>query len=205
MESPDTQTTVERWLLTPSFLSESVLVQLALTFITSPARADPFVVAPLVALYAIREADRRAMLLYVVMSVAAFPLDFIFLVSPGPVGFMFRLLTFASLLLKAALLYPAVKAHDQLPSTRPERVDPARLQIAVAKTMEDALREEVQRLASHKPTRVPPPTQPQTTADEPAAAMPSATVAPTIAAPAPARARAAQGARSVASEGWDEV
>ena len=205
MDAPDTQTTVESWLLTPSFLSESVLVQLALAFIISPVRADPFVVAPLVALYAIREADRRAMLLYVVMTVAACPLDLIFLASPGAVGFLFRLLTFASLLLKAALLYPAVKAHDQLPSTRPERVDPARLQIAVAKTMEDALREEVQRLASHKPTRVPPPTQPQTPAADPAAATPSAIVVPSAAAPALARALAAQGARSAASEGWDEV
>ena len=64
---------VERLLTTPAFLSEGVLLQLALAFLLSPAHADPGLVAPLVALYALREDDRRAMMLYVIMSVAACP------------------------------------------------------------------------------------------------------------------------------------
>ena len=49
---------VRRGLTTAAFLSEGILLQLGLIFLLSPARADPFVVGPPIALYAVRESDR---------------------------------------------------------------------------------------------------------------------------------------------------
>ena len=159
MDTPAAESMLERILFTPSMLSECVIAQLALAFLVSPARTDPALVAPLVCLYALREADRRAMVLYIAMTAAAIVVDLIFLFAPH--HFIVRLLTLASLSLKAALLYPAVKAHDKLPSTRPGRLDPATLQLRVVETVEAALREEVQRLASKSKVEFkPPPPQP---------------------------------------------
>ena len=158
-------------------LSECVIAQLALAFLVSPARTDPALVAPLVCLYALREADQRAMYLYIAMTAAAIVVDLIFLFAPH--HFLVRFLTMASLILKAALLYPAVKAYDGLPSTRPGRLDPATLQLRVVETVEAALREEVQRLAASKPKVVlaPPPTQ-QLPAPAPLPAPPATPATP---------------------------
>lgn len=206
---------MERLLFTPAFLSECVVVQLALAFFVSPARTDPALVAPLVCLYALREADRRAMMLYIAMSAAAIVVDLIFLFAPH--HFLVRLLTLFSMVLKGALIYPAVKAHDGLPATRPGRLDPATLQLRVVETVEAALREEVQRLAASKPkvVRMPPVRQPPqqlpapatlpppettTTDDTPAGATKhwKATVLERAGAPSARRPRGED-------EGWDEV
>ena len=134
---------VEEVLTTPHYLSEGVLGQLALAFLLSPVHTDPGLVAPLVALYALREDDRRAMLLYVVMTAAACPVDLQWLSTGGTTaGVGWQILAFLSLLLKLALIYPAIKAHDVLPSVRPSRVDPATLQQKVVGVVETALREE---------------------------------------------------------------
>ena len=203
---------VERLLTTPAFLSEGVLLQLALAFLLSPAHADPGLVAPLVALYALREDDRRAMMLYVIMSVAACPVDLIFVFSASVSAglFKYKVLALLSLALKIALIYPAVKAHDALPSVRPSRIDPATLQLRVADVVEMALREEVQRFVGSKPPRARPPPPPPT-AEAPLAAQtvtldlsdPAGVLAqerPAPAAAAPPRPAAAGG-----NENWDEV
>ena len=64
-------------------VSEGALLQLVLCFLLSPARADPYVVGPLVALYALREDDRRALVLYGSISAASTPLDLGFLFGGG--------------------------------------------------------------------------------------------------------------------------
>ena len=154
METTDTTTLLERLLSTPNYLSESILAQLGLAFLLSSTRSDPFVIGPLVALYALREADKRAMMLYIAISAGSCPLDLLFLLG-ADASFFVKLLTIASLALKAALIYPAVKAHDTLPSTRPERIEPAQLQAKVAETVEAALRDELRNIAA-APFKQPP-------------------------------------------------
>ena len=191
METTDTTTLLERLLSTPNYLSESILAQLGLAFLLSSTRNDPFVIGPLVALYALREADKRAMMLYIAISAGSCPLDLLFLLG-ADASFFVKLLTIASLALKAALIYPAVKAHDTLPSTRPERIEPAQLQAKVAETVEAALRDELRNIAAapfKQPPRAPPPPKPPA----------GAAVAD---APAPSSAR--QPKRAPTSE-WDQV
>ena len=62
-------------------LSEGSLALLVLIFIVSPARSDPFLIGPVIALYALREDDRRALLLYALLSMLAIPLDLGFVFS----------------------------------------------------------------------------------------------------------------------------
>ena len=148
MESPDADP------LNP--FSEGLLVQLAFCFLLSPYRADPFVIAPLVALYALRESDRRAMMLFIAMSAAAVPLDLGFMFS-GSGGFIIKLLAMGALALKAILTYAAVKAHDALPVARPDRTllldaSKAEMQQRVQETVANALREELQKIAAPRPS-----------------------------------------------------
>lgn len=124
--------------LPPNKFLELVLTQLGLIFLLSPSRSDPYIVAPVVALYAVRQADRRAMWLYVVLGAVSCPLDLLFLFS-ADAGGLVKLLALASLALKVALFYPAVKLHDALPASPPERVDAAQLQLTIKSTIEDAL------------------------------------------------------------------
>ena len=107
------ETTVRSAYTTPSLLSECALAQLALAFLLSAARADPYVVAPLVCLYALREADRRAMLLYVALSIAACPLDLAFLFRHSG-GFLVKVGSLVGLVLKAGVsaLPPGSIAHS---------------------------------------------------------------------------------------------
>jgi hypothetical protein len=171
MDVDDEQSWLRSALTTPALLAECTLAQLALVFLLSPSRADPYVVAPLVCLYALREADRRAMMLYVVLSGAACPLDLAFLASPNAEGLIVKAISFASLLLKACLIYPAVKAHDSLPTSRVDRTamaEPAVLHQRVQETVELTLREELQRLAVA-------PTQHFRPSSEPSAAASSST------------------------------
>jgi hypothetical protein len=193
----DAPSLLQRLLTTPSLLSELLLAQLALAFVVSSTRPDPFAVAPLIALYALREADRRAMMLYLVVSAATCLLDLFFLGS-APSGFMVKLLSFAALVLKVALLYPALKAHDALPATRLERVDPAQLQASVADTVEAALLEELQKLSVPKPARLPAPQSAPTQAKAPSAAAP---VVATVPAPAPPP----RPPQATPNTSWDEV
>ena len=56
---PDSDISSRTWLV-----SHGACVQLAVLFLLSLGRSDPYVVAPLVVLYAVRERDRKAMLLF---------------------------------------------------------------------------------------------------------------------------------------------
>lgn len=166
-------------------LSDGALVQLALCFLLSPSRADLYVVGPLVALYALREDDRRALELYGYMSAASVPIDFIFLFR-GSAGFLVGLVTLGGIGLKVLLTYVAVRVHDELPAARPGRTEPAKLQAKVQEVVETVLHEV---LDGTPPALIapPPPPLPQITV----AATPSKP-APANPAPAPAPARPAR-------------
>ena len=160
---------VRRGLTTAAFLSEGILLQLALIFLLSPSRADPFVVGPPIALYAVRESDRSAMKLYMVLSVASLPLDLGAIVAAS--GFFLQVASLAALALKAALIYPSLKAHDALPAARPEKTllaeeNRQQMHAKVQQTVASALREELERLeweSASKPSTAarPPPPPPQ--------------------------------------------
>ena len=130
-----------RW---PKLLADGAAGLLGLCFLISPARADPFIVAPLVAMYALREDDRRALFLYLVMSVAAVPLDLVY-ISSGAGGWLAKLVALGALALKGVLLVPALKVHDAMPDARAASSsrgsDPAKLQAKVQETVEAVLRE----------------------------------------------------------------
>ena len=68
-------------------VSNIAVAQLLLCFIASQLRADSFVVAPLVALYAARERDRRALLLYGILVCVGVLMDFVYLVA-GHAGWL---------------------------------------------------------------------------------------------------------------------
>ena len=123
----------------PRLLSEGALAQIALCFLLGPARADPFIIGPLAALYAMREGDRRAMVLYMVLSSSSIPFDLIYMSSAAAA--LARLGTVVAIILKIALLFLALKVHDTLPSARPDRADPAKLQATVQEIVERTLRE----------------------------------------------------------------
>lgn len=123
-------------------LSEGSLALLVLIFIVSPARSDPFLIGPVIALYALREDDRRALLLYALLSILAIPLDLGFVFSAtADIGAFTLLAAVGALVLKGALLMAAVKVHDTLPAARPARADPAKLQAKVQEVVEQVLRE----------------------------------------------------------------
>jgi len=117
-------------------------------------------------LYALRESDRSAMKLYIVLALASLPLD---LGAVGSAqGFVTKLLSLVALALKAALLYPAVRAHDVLPAARPEKTllaaeNRQQLHVKVQETVAAALREELERLeweSRSKPAATRAPAQP---------------------------------------------
>ena len=123
-----------------TLLSEGSLIQLILCFFLSPARVDPFLIGPLLCLYALREDDRRALELYGVLGVLSVALDLIFLFSSSSPPLP-KLFIFGALALKVLILFLAVKVHDNLPSTRPCRAEPAQLQAKVQEVVESVLRE----------------------------------------------------------------
>ena len=127
-----------RWV---SMLMNGCMAQLGLIFFVSPARADPFIVGPIIAMYAQREDDRRALFLYMVLCAAAAPLDFVFMSSPA--GWIAKLVALVALVLKGPLLYAAMKVHDGMPATRAAaaRGDPAKLQAKLQETVEMVLRD----------------------------------------------------------------
>ena len=147
------------------------------------------------------------MVLYMVLSVAAGGLDLSFFVadeSDQGAGFFVKLAVLAALVLKVALALPAIKAHDALPVTRPDRTllaesNKAALQQRVQETVAAALREELQRLAVARPAAASScgtPSSASRTAGPPGSGGGGATAgAPGAAAP-----------RSIESEGtWDDV
>jgi len=63
---------------------ELVLLQLLICFAISLARADPFVVACVIGLYAVREMDRRALELYLLLVGVGAALDVLYLLIHEP-------------------------------------------------------------------------------------------------------------------------
>ncbi len=134
-------------------VSEGALLQLLLVFILSPVRSDPFVIGPLVALYAQREDDRQAMRLYLILSAAGALFDVVAVFSGA--GIFISLVSLLALGLKAAIALPAVRVHDKLPELRPARVEPTKLQERVQQVVQQVLREELQRLHGKAATKAP--------------------------------------------------
>ena len=64
-------------------VSNLAVAQLLVCFLASLLRADSFVVAPLVALYAARERDRRALMLYGILVGMGTLMDLLYLVVGG--------------------------------------------------------------------------------------------------------------------------
>ena len=69
-------------------VSNLAVAQLLVCFLAGLLRADPFVVAPLVALYAARERDRRALMLYGILVGAGILMDFVYLVAGAAVSWL---------------------------------------------------------------------------------------------------------------------
>ena len=210
-ESTAAASLLQRAITTSAYLSEGVLLQLVFLFLLSPLRADPYIIAPLVALYALREVDKSAMKLYIILSIGALPLDLAAL-SAG-IGFFAKLASLAALCLKVALLFPAVKAHDSLPAARPEKTllteqNKLALQAKVQEAVAKALAEELERLEwetnpRQSPAHAPPPPRPQASqATTPTAQPPPVSVA---AAPKAAAAAAPPPPPPPSQAAWDEV
>ena len=64
-------------------VSDGALLQLLTCFIVGSTRPDPYVVGPLIALYATRESDRRAMFLYLVVTGIAAVFELMYLLPGG--------------------------------------------------------------------------------------------------------------------------
>ena len=212
-------------LTTQVYLSEGILLQLAFLFLLSPLRADPYLAGPLVALYAMRENDKAAMKLYIALTVAALPLDLAAMASAA--GFLSKLAMTAAFCLKAALLYPAVKAHDALPPARPEKTllaeqNKLQLQVKVQETIAKALSEELGRLeweakSNAKPAAgrlapppqaaVPPPQKPPPEGQASASGASGSTASTKVSLPPPSAAVPSKPTKNVAGApaSWDEV
>ena len=67
-------------------VSDGALLQLLTCFIVGSTRPDPYVVGPLIALYATRECDRRAMFLYLVVTGIAAVFELLYTLRGGPSG-----------------------------------------------------------------------------------------------------------------------
>ena len=210
-----------------SVLSEGALLQLALCFFLSPARADPYVVGPLIALYALREDDRRALVLYGTVSAASIPLDLLFLFAASA-AFLVKLVCLGAIALKGGLLFVALKAHDDLPAARPGRTEPARLQAKFREVVETVLHEVLDTSPPMPAARLPPLAQPRqlppdAQAAAPSVAAPSAPVRPTrlpastptpppppppdgsASSPAASSGNSAEAAASEGGGAWEEV
>ena len=99
-------------------VSNIAVAQLLVCFLSSLVRPDSFVVAPLVALYSVRERDRRALMLYMILVVAGVLMDFIYLVAGG-VGWLGVTFAIVQLGLKLAVRFTIAKPPPRL-KPRPE-------------------------------------------------------------------------------------
>mmetsp|Transcript_45090 Transcript_45090/g.119055 ORF Transcript_45090/g.119055 Transcript_45090/m.119055 type:complete len:174 (-) Transcript_45090:87-608(-) len=135
-------------------VSDGALLQLLTCFIVGSTRPDPYVVGPLIALYATRESDRRGMFLYLVVTAIAGLFEFLYLLRGGPSGWWETLQTLVQLFLKVGMLYPGLKLHDKLPARRAPRVEPSELKEQMAAVVQQVLREQIERMAT-KPAVMP--------------------------------------------------
>ena len=119
-------------------VSDLAVAQLVLCFLGSLARADSFVVAPLVALYAVRERDRRALMLYLLLVCVGALVDFFFLVFV-PHQWPATICTLLQIALKVAVCIPGVKLHDVLPANRVQTMLKADVSAVVRSVLADAL------------------------------------------------------------------
>lgn len=129
-------------------VSNGALLQLLACLALASARSDPYVVGPIIALYAARESDRRALFLYLVVTAIAGLFELMFLLQGHPSDVWESLEVAFRLLLKVAMLYPSLKLHDLLPATRPPRVQPDQLKEQMAVVVQQVLREQIDRLQS---------------------------------------------------------
>ncbi|KAL3924391.1 MAG: hypothetical protein SGPRY_003926, partial [Prymnesium sp.] len=119
-------------------VSNGALLQLLACLALASARSDPYVVGPIIALYAARESDRRALFLYLVVTAIAGLFELMFLLQGHPSDVWESLEVAFRLLLKVAMLYPSLKLHDLLPATRPPRVQPDQLKEQMAVVVQQA-------------------------------------------------------------------
>ena len=101
--------------------------------------------APLVVLYAVRERDRKAMLLYLLLTAGGVFVDVLAILfgATAHTG-----VVLGQLLAKAAMLYPAIQCHDALPQRLPAHLAPSQLQASLAGVVHQVLRDELGRMAS---------------------------------------------------------
>ena len=142
---PDSELSSRTWLV-----SHGACVQLAVLFLLSLGRSDPYVVAPLVVLYAVRERDRKAMLLYLLLTAGGVFVDVLAILfgATAHTG-----VVLGQLLAKAAMLYPAIQCHDALPQRLPAHLAPSQLQASLAGVVHQVLRDELGRMASNRRRR----------------------------------------------------
>lgn len=164
-------------------VSDVAVAQLGLCFLLQFARFDAFTVAPLVALYAVRERDRRALLLYLMLLCVGAVMDLAYILMVAP-GFFAGLAGLVQLVLKLVAGLLGVKLHDLLPANRFQSV----LQADIKAVIERVLQEQLAAIAAKKATEAP----------TGAATAPSAAAAPPPAAPPPARSADAGGS-------WEQV
>lgn len=136
---------VDRAAFYSRLITNGSLVQLLLCFLLSN-RPDPYNVAPVIALYAVRENDRRAMLLYLVVTCLAAAFELIFLFHASLPTVLGTLGVVIGCIMKLCMLYLGLKLHDQLPERRAPRVEAAILQEQISAVVERVLREQLERL-----------------------------------------------------------
>lgn len=119
-------------------VSDVAVAQLALCFLLQFVRFDAFTVAPLVALYAVRERDRRALMLYLMLLCvgAVMDLAYILLCAPGTFGGLAGLV---QLVLKLVAGPLGVKLHDLLPDNRFQSVLQADIKAVIERVLQETL------------------------------------------------------------------
>jgi peptidoglycan/LPS O-acetylase OafA/YrhL len=146
-------------------VANGALIQLLACFLLA-SRSDPYAVAPLIALYSTRESDRRAMMLYFVVTCIAGAFELIYLLRGGPDGVWVTLGVLLEFGIKLGMLFPAMKLHDLLPEKRAPRVEPAQLQAQMAAVVQQVLSEHLERLKTRPATvQRPPAVTPEDGAD----------------------------------------
>ena len=167
-------------------VSDVAVAQLGLCFLLQFARFDAFTVAPLLALYAVRERDRRALLLYLMLLCVGAVMDLAYILLGSP-GFFAGLAGLVQLVLKLVAGLLGVKLHDLLPANRFQSV----LQADIKAVIERVLQEQLAAIAAKKATEAP----------AVAAAEPSSAAAAAAPAAPPARRSADAGGDG----SWEQV
>ena len=155
METTDTTTLLERLLSTPNYLSESILAQLGLAFLLSSTRSEPRHRSSRRDRTPREDGDKRAMMLYIgalgaglgARSTSSFYLP--------PMPPSLKAAHHCVACAEGRTNLPGSEDARHVPSTRPERIEPAQLQAKVAETVEAALRDELRNIAA-APFKQPP-------------------------------------------------